>query len=675
MADTNITAGSKEDLPMQRSYFQSTIADFLATNESEILGELAKGHSHALEHLQRNAWVWQIQHLKSVLAQPTQIHGYVLFEYAIPRMGKRADVVLLIDGTVFVLEYKVGEESYPRHGLDQAMDYALDLKNFHEGSHGLPIVPILVATQAPRTPIELRWNADGVADPIRANQETLREAIKTAGESGRPGVDAGSWLASGYKPTPTIIEAAKALYKGHRVEEISRSDAGAINLSLTTRAIVEAIEHAKTHGTKTICFITGVPGSGKTLAGLNLATERMRVHDDEHAVFLSGNGPLVDILREALARDEVERGKEEQRPITKKRATSKARTFIQNIHHFRDESLRREDAPAEKVVVFDEAQRAWTMQEASKFMRNKRQIDDFAQSEPHFLLSVMDRHEDWCCVVCIVGGGQEINTGEAGLPEWFAALRDDYTHWRVLYSDRIEGHEYQRGSQLVELLEGLRAEPRSDLHLAVNVRSFRAEKVAAWVKAVIDGDAATAKTLVQDLLRYPIVLTRNLEQARAWLRAQARGSERYGLVASSDAIRLKPSGIFVKSKVNAVNWFLNTKEDVRSSFALEDVATEFDVQGLELDWVGVCWDANYRFTDRGWAHHKFSGAKWLRVNDELRQMYLANSYRVLLTRARQGLVIFVPEGSDEDPTRPRGFYDETYEFLRECGAVALDERL
>jgi hypothetical protein len=194
------------------------------------------------------------------------------------------------------------------------------------------------------------------------------------------------------------------------------------------------------------------------------------------------------------------------------------------------------------------------------------------------------------------------------------------------------------------------------------------------VKAVIDGDAEQAHAHAQHLARYPIVLTRNLDQARAWLRMQARGTERYGLVASSDAVRLKPCGIFVKSKINAVNWFLNSKDDVRSSYSLEDVATEFDVQGLELDWVGVCWDANYRFSDRGWAHHRFSGAKWLRVKDEFRRMYLANSYRVLLTRARQGLVIFVPEGSDEDPTRPRAFYDGTYEFLRECGAFALDER-
>jgi hypothetical protein len=660
---------------MKRSYFQSTITDFLDTNENEILGELAKGHSPALEHLQRNAWISQIRHLKSVLGQPNPIDGYVLFEYAIPQMGKRADVVLLIEGTVFVLEYKVGEDSYQRNALDQALDYALDLKNFHEGSHGVPIVPILVATRAPDAPFEVQWTSDGVAKPIRANAATLRAAIQAGNDFPRAEVDAEAWLRSGYKPTPTIIEAAKALYKGHRVEEISRSDAGAINLSLTTRAIVEAIEHAKTNRTKTICFITGVPGSGKTLAGLNLATERMRAHDDEHAVFLSGNGPLVDILREALARDDVERSKEEQRPIKKSQATSKARAFVQNIHHFRDESLRREEAPAEKVVVFDEAQRAWTMEEASKFMRNKRQIADFAQSEPHFLLSVMDRHDDWCCVICIVGGGQEINRGEAGLPEWFAALREDYTHWRVLYSDRIEGHEYQRGYELSEMLRGLRAEPRSDLHLAVNVRSFRAEKVAAWVKAVIDGDADQARAHSQHLARYPIVLTRNLDQARAWLKMQARGTERYGLVASSDAVRLKPYGIFVKSKINAVNWFLNSKDDVRSSYALEDVATEFDVQGLELDWVGVCWDANYRFTEQRWAHHRFSGAKWLRVKDEFRRMYLANSYRVLLTRARQGLVIFVPEGSVQDPTRPREFYDGTYEFLRECGAVALDDSL
>jgi len=284
----------------------------------------------------------------------------------------------------------------------------------------------------------------------------------------------------------------------------------------------------------------------------------------------------------------------------------------------------------------------------------------------------MDRHDGWCCVVCVIGGGQEINTGEAGLPEWFAALRRDFTHWRVLYSDRIEGREYQRGESLHQMLAGLKAEANSDLHLAVSVRSFRAEKVAAWVKAVIDGRAAEAREQAQGLSKYPIAITRDLGTAREWLRTQARGTERYGLVASSDAVRLKPSGIYVKSKINAVNWFLNAVDDVRSSYALEDVATEFDVQGLELDWVGICWDGNYRFDGERWTHHRFSGSKWQKVNDDMRRMYLANAYRVLLTRARQGMVIFVPEGSEDDPTRPSAFYDSTYEFLVASGAAPVD---
>lgn len=658
---------------LQRAYFQAPIRDFLECDETKILGALARGHGHTLEQLQRNAWISQVSHLKQALGSPTPIEGHILFEYAIPRMGKRADVVLLVQGTVCVLEYKVGEESYPMHALNQALDYALDLKNFHEGSHELPIVPILVATDAQPAELKLRWGDDKIAEPLLTNRDTLREAIDTATQASVATTDPEAWLASSYKPTPTIIEAAKALYKGHHVEEISRSDAGAINLTRTTRAVSDAIEWAKTHRAKTICFVTGVPGSGKTLAGLNLATERMRAHDEEHAVFLSGNGPLVDILREALTRDEVERFKAEGIRTTKKEAASKVRTFVQNIHHFRDESLRTNDAPIEKVVVFDEAQRAWSEHQASRFMREKRQIEDFGQSEPSFLLSVMDRHPDWCCVVCIVGGGQEINTGEAGLPEWFAALRDHYPHWRVLYSDKIEGHEYQRGHELAELLDGLNAEAHADLHLAVSVRSFRAEKVSAWVKAVIDGDASAARQHMAALARYPIVVTRDLNRARAWLKEQARGTERYGLVASSNALRLKPIGIHVKAKINAVNWLLNPIGDVRASYALEDVATEFDVQGLELDWAGVCWDANFRFTGGRWAYQQFKGTKWLRMKDEDRRMYLANSYRVLLTRARQGLVIYVPDGSEDDPTRAPNFYDGTYEFLRGCGAASLDK--
>jgi len=506
-----------------------------------------------------------------------------------------------------------------------------------------------------------------------ANWSNLSRVLLAYRPRRLPPIPLQGWLEARYKPTPTIVEAAKALYEGHRVEEISRSDAGAINLSKTAGAISAAIEHAKAHKRKTICFVTGVPGSGKTLAGLNLATSRMQTNEDEHAVFLSGNGPLVIVLREALARDEVARAKQAGKKLTKQDAKKKVFSFVQNIHHFRDDNLRSHLAPVERVVVFDEAQRAWTREKAASFMRERHQDLNFDMSEPEFLLSVMDRHADWCVVVCLIGGGQEINTGEAGLTEWFEALGRRYPHWRLLYSDQIKGEVYSWGSDLTSSISGMESTVTSDLHLSVNIRSFRAENVSAFVGALLEGDAPAARGFIGSLDRYPIVLTRDLQTARDWLRKQARGTERYGLAASSKAQRLKPHGIYVKAKIDPANWFLNDKGDVRASYALEDIASEFDIQGLELDWVGVCWDGNLRYIDDEWTLHTFRGNRWTNINDFHRRVYLKNAYRVLLTRARQGMVIWLPEGSQQDPTRPPEYYDGTFRFLQACGIPVLPQ--
>jgi hypothetical protein len=386
-------------------------------------------------------WLQQIEDLKLLASAVSQSHFFL--EFSIPRMGKRADAILLAGRIVFVLEYKVGATEYWAHAADQALDYALDLKNFHTGSHDRTIVPILIATDAPAAVSGVEPWYDGVARPIFANSETLTPLIKAA--LTQLGSDAAddplAWARSSYKPTPTIVEAAQALYQGHDVHEISRSEAGAENLSRTASYIADVIEHAKQEQKKAICFVTGVPGSGKTLAGLNLATERMRASEEEHAVFLSGNGPLVAVLREALAQDEVERCQLANQPKSKKEAMRHASTFIQNIHHFRDEYVGNNELPIERVVVFDEAQRAWTEEQTSKFMK-ERGHNQFEMSEPNFLLSVMNRHRGWCVVVCLIGGGQEINTGEAGLGEWFTAIQKHYRDWDVHMSDRLTGADY-----------------------------------------------------------------------------------------------------------------------------------------------------------------------------------------------------------------------------------------
>ena len=505
---------------MQRAYYHAPIADFLTHDENRIIGELALAHTHALEELQKGAWEQQIKILKRELADLPD--GYVLFEVAIPRMGKRADVVVLLADAVFVFEFKVGSTSYDQAAKDQVLDYALDLKNFHAGSHQARILPVLVATRAVnQLQVFLPFN-DGLYQPLLANAYQIGECLRlgSAMATSSP-LSAAAWLAAGYQPTPTIIEAAQALYKGHQVADITRSDAGAANLLVTGACLAGIIDQAKALGNKTICFVTGVPGAGKTLAGLNITNARTQANEQEHAVFLSGNGPLVDVLREALARDKVKDERQRGGRLDKKRAISEVRSFIQNIHHFRDEALRHVGPPIEKVTVFDEAQRAWSARQASKFMQQKRGQVDFNMSEPEFLVEVMDRHPDWCTVVCLIGGGQEIDTGEAGLEEWLRAFESRFADWKIYYSNRIlDDRNYLKDSAAVARLEALHAQPLAALHLAVSVRSFRAEQLAAFVQTVLDANLQKAKQLFAMHLQavYPIRLTRRLEAAKTWLR-------------------------------------------------------------------------------------------------------------------------------------------------------------
>jgi len=652
-----------------RFAYKAKVNQFLVSQEDEILGQLTNQHKfRQLEQQQINSWRRQIRELKQTLAGFPD--ATLLLEFEIPRIGKRVDGILILNGSILVLEYKVGAKTYDATSIDQAYDYALDLKNFHKASHHLTIVPVLIATDAPSKSPTLEIGVDGIASPLLANSDNLLTVLNLLStDLPKVELDTDAWINSTYHPTPTIVEAAQALYKGHKVEEISRSDAGAINLTKTCSHVSRVIDDAKANNKKVICLITGTAGAGKSLAGLNIATERMRYLENEHAVFLSGNGPLVAVLGEALVQDQLAENdllpKDER--IKRKPAEQKASSFIQNIHHFRDDNLASNEAPIEKVVIFDEAQRAWNREQTSSFMKRKRGQDNFSMSEPDFLLSVMNRHKDWCVVVCLIGGGQEINTGEAGITEWITALKENYQDWEIHFSDEIFKSDYALSREWLEDQGPLKLHIEPDLNLSVSLRSFRAEKLSAFISAVISGDAIRAREIKEHLTNYPIYLTRDLEKAKDQLRQWARGSERIGLVASSNAIRLKPSGIFVKGEIDPTLWFLKGKSDIRSSHYLEDVATEFDVQGLEIDWVGVCWDANFRVEDGKWITYNFSGSKWQSVHDLEKQKYIANSYRVLLTRGRQGIVIFVPDGNDTDPTRKKTFYDQTYDFLKICG--------
>ncbi len=650
-----------------KAYYSATISNFLEDDPDRILGILASEHHHSLEEQQKRAWLHQLSILKANLTG--QPHGRIFIEFYIPRMGKRADVVLISENIVFVLEFKAGATAHTSAAFDQVEDYALDLKNFHEGSHSVPIVPLVVSTEAEPNPITRPVFApDLVSSPVAANKNDLGFLLnEICSTRVFPMLDVEDWMASGYRPTPTIVEAAETLYRTHSVEDISRSDAGAKNLRETAGCVTEVIDAARQNRSKSICFVTGVPGSGKTLAGLNIATRRSDEHADEHAVFLSGNGPLVDVLREALARDKAVR---EQ--ISKKTAQREVRSFIQNIHHFRDDYVGNNEIPLEKVVVFDEAQRAWTREQATDFMRRKRAHPDFNMSEPEFLISVMDRHKDWCTVVCLVGEGQEINTGEAGISEWINALCTRFQKWEVHISPRIRLSDPISRGQMGESITHPQVHTDERLHLAVSIRSFRAETLSEFVGHIIDNDPKAAQDAYKRIeSAYPLYLSRDLASSKSWLRSKARGSERFGLVASSGAQRLRPEGIHIKAKIEPENWFLNSNTDVRSSYYLEDVASEFAVQGLELDWVGVCWDGDFNHTGECWAYQAFKGTKWQSINNQANRNYLKNTYRVILTRARQGMVLFVPKGDSTDPTRPPSFYDGTFDYLRSCGIPIL----
>lgn len=640
----------------------------------EILGKIVRSSGFNVEPTQRDAWLEEIGILQRIL---TNLNGQIYFEYAIPRMGKRIDVVLVTRTAVFVLEFKVGERDFTASAIDQVCDYALDLKNFHESSRDCLIAPILIATQARQiAPIGCTTpQNDKLLSPIRCNANSLNNVIEEvlAFADGETEIDVEAWERGRYCPTPTIIEAALALYKGHSVDEISRNDATAINLSVTSDAISEIIRTSKEGGYKSICFVTGVPGAGKTLVGLNTATKHHDQSDGLYSVFLSGNGPLVAILREALARDNVQNEKEQGRRIKKGEARSRVSAFIQNVHHFRDECLiDRERPPIEHVALFDEAQRAWNVAKTADFMRRKKNTQNFNQSEPEFLISCLDRHSDWAVIVCLVGGGQEINTGEAGISEWIESLNRSFPDWHIHISSRLIDSEYGTGAVLEELRTRSHLTINDSLHLSVSMRSFRAENVSQLVKQLLDLDTLAARNTLESVReKYPIVITRDLSKAKQWLRSQARGSERYGIIVSSQAERLKPHAIDVKSPVDPIHWFLDGKEDVRSSYYLEDVATEFHVQGLELDWACVTWDADFRRVREGWQHWSFTGDRWNHIRKADRQIYLKNAYRVLLTRARQGMVIVVPPGDSDDPTRSPDFYDPTFDYLRGIGFTCI----
>lgn len=685
----------------ERYYYGTTIKDFINTSPVEIIGKLVIASPHSDNPETKSSWIEEIKILKEALTTYSD-RGSIFMEYNIPRMGRRVDVIVLIDGIIFVLEFKTLGSKFSYQAATQVWDYAIDLKNFQLKSYDRTIVPIVVVPgeKERNCVMELTPFEDRVYRPTQVNETKLKDlfaqALSTIPYTNFDITDI-QWSRAGYEPTPTIIEAAVALYNGHSVEDITKHDG---DLEATMDEIKHIINVCKTRNEKAICFVTGVPGAGKTLIGLQTAIQQF--NDGEKAVYLSGNFPLVEVLQEALARDYVARSKEEvmvtgdkSQKVTKEAARSKVKAFIQMVHHYRDLYLEgtkiegkrivpidgyfechtdKAFVPADHVAIFDEAQRAWTQEELARFMKEKKKIENFPYSEPTYLISCMDRQQDWGVVICLIGGGQEINKGEAGMLEWISAINDFFPHWHVYLSNAINGVEYS-DIPIKDLLtiDKSHVHIADALHLNVSMRSFRAEKVSQFIHHLLELDKIKAKETLKEITNYPIFLTRSLDKAKDWLRSRTRGSERCGLLASSKAERLKAININVRYQPNFVHWFLAEDGDIRSSNALEDTLTEFKVQGLEIDWACVAWDADLRLDKfhKKWSHHKLQGGeKWQNINVPINRLYQINAYRVLLTRARQGMIIVVPEGDNgipPDETRKPEWYDNTYNYLKEIG--------
>ena len=700
-----------------RCLYTATFAEFLNQSPLTVLGALHNNYHGDSLTTTDEAWMGEITLMQQVLEPWKDEAGQIVFEYDIPRLGKRIDVVLLLRGMIFCLEFKVGKKEEFQAGIEQVMDYALDLKNFHLFSHDRKIVPILVPTRYKEytTVFQPSVYNDDIYNPMITGEEHLQELIArvlehAGAERSEEVID--NWLISPYAPTPTIIEAARTLFENHSVEDITRHEADKVSTDRTINYILDVIQQSKEQRQKSICFVTGVPGAGKTLVGLDVAIKQTykdgELDKENGAVYLSGNGPLVAVLTEALARDNQKKcsAKGEKKNMTDSRR--EVSEFIQIIHRYRDNMLAKIKNPVENgvveidpekavrleatgygevehVAIFDEAQRSWTHKRIADYLKrggtygNKLKVPNFPMSEAEFLIWSLDQREDWAVIICLVGGGQEINTGEAGITEWINALNNRFKHWNVFISNKLTEPEYAEGRVNDLLQENDKVTYSDKLHLAVSLRSFRAETLSAFIHSLLSF-APDAASLYQDVKQkgYPIVLTRDMEQARAWLRKQARGSQQTGVLVTKVAARFKPLAVHIlgQGDENAVHWFLEDKTDIRSSNYLEDAATEIQVQGLELDYACVLWDADMRCEDGRWTYYKFNGKnKWNPENNEENRKYMLNAYRVLLTRARQGIVICVPTGNGklgsdgfpEDPTRLPEFYDGTYEYLKSLG--------
>ncbi len=647
--------------------YSARVTDFLQADPQRLLEilSLANARSYRTNETQQlRAWDVSIAVLQNALRKVAIAASWrLILEFPMRRLGRRIDALLITPRGPWVLEFKTGATTLTHADRRQVEDYALDLQDFHAGSRTTPIVPILVATDAVLRPVAWPLFLAGAAEVIDASASTLAALLLELWErvpAPAAPLDVDAWEHAPYRPVPGIIDAACTLYDQHGVADIAAARADAINLSTTTDAILETVQRAKDTHLHIILFITGIPGAGKTLCGLNAVFGAGR---QTNATFLTGNPTLVHVLREALARDHAQGDRGAMRA-----ARQRTKVSIQALPAFRDHYVQRSDAPAEHVAVIDEAQRAWSRDHAVR-----KSVDrpvPLSNSEPAHLLEIMGRHLDWAVIVCLIGNGQEIHDGEGGLAEWGVALSEQHKFIALAAPATLTATEARQRLQMLPGMSVLDA-----LHLEIPMRSLRNNAASAWVDAVLQGTLADARAIAETRGPVPFRMTRSLADMRNHLRGAARGNRRSGLVASSGAKRLRADGLgseLPHMDANAVaRWFLDHwPEDVRASDALEQVATEFSCQGLELDHVGLCWGGDLIRTDR-WCVRGFVGTRWTHPQGAEAIANRINTYRVLLTRARYETVIFIPVGDACDPTRDPAELDAIAAYLEACGAQPL----
>jgi len=631
----------------------SRFSDFRSATTKNVIDRLiARANRSGLDATAQSRSAWfvtkaALDRCYDNLTTPEKEDWWIGLEFEIPRVDKRVDCVVLTKSCIIVIEFKTGENRSQRAAEFQVSDYALNLRHLHSTSIGRPIIPLVVLTDPVRgSESKEKVSADDERVWVESTETLDSFLARVASDvpmSPQP-LEALKWVDGRFERTPGILEVIRHVATNHDVLEIRHHKGDHVEDAL--KRVRSIITEARTDRRHVICFVDGVPGAGKTFLGLG-ATQPDSSAPDLTGTYLSGNGPLVKVVSYALELDHRRKGGKSTAPV---------RGFVQPVHAFINSEYRRADPPSEHVIVFDEAQRAWSAHQMSKFHEG-----EISCSEASAALEIMQRHQDWAVVVALIGSGQEIDRGEAGIAAWLEAAATS-PRWSMIGPASLS----KRSSAQIE---SYHVDHR--LHLSVGIRSPHSLTVTSWIEALLAGKIDEAKEIANQT-EFPILATRDLSVMRGYLRDRARSDCRVGLVAPSKDRRLRAFGIerstpFLRG-VNFAHWFVHDQDDVRSSYSLEVAASEFDCQGLELDWVGMCWGGDFYFED-SWKSQRFVGRKWQREADH---SLAINRYRVLLSRARSGMVIWVPEDRTQKHLEiPRDKLDRTWDTLVSAGVRSL----